>query len=408
VVVLARLDVGCARAPPNATNSLKKKILITLAVVLLLALAAFFFIVPAQVEKSMNAVLKPPPYRASERAVELHKKLVIADLHADSLLWGRDLLERGTRGHVDIPRLIEGNVALQAFTVVTKTPRSMNIESNDDSTDNITLLAIAQRWPFRTWNSLKERALYQADNLHKFVEGSGGKLVLIETSANLASYLERRKREPEITAGFLGIEGAHALDGDLGNIDVLFDAGFRMMAPTHFFDNDIGGSAHGVNKGGLTDKGREMIKRMEAKRMIVDLAHASPRTIDDVLAIATRPVVVSHTGVKGTCDNTRNLSDEHLKRIAATGGVIGIGYWDTATCGTDARAIGRAIRYTANLIGVEHVGLGSDYDGAIVAPFDTTGLVEITDALLAEGFTDTEIEVIMGGNVVRVLKQSLP
>jgi membrane dipeptidase len=389
-------------------NTLKKKILITLAVVLLLALAAFFFVVPAQVERSMNAVLKPPPYRASERAAELHKRLVIADLHADSLLWGRDLLERGTRGHVDIPRLIEGNVALQAFTVVTKSPRSLNIESNDDSKDNITLLALAQRWPFRTWSSLKERALHQADNLHRFAEGSGGKLVPIETGAGLSIYLERRNREPGITAGFLGIEGAHALDGNLANIDVLFDAGFRMMAPTHFFDNDIGGSAHGANKGGLTDKGREMIKRMEAKRMIVDLAHASPRTIDDVLAIATRPILVSHTGVKGTCDNNRNLSDEHLKRIAATGGVIGIGYWATATCGTDARAIGRAIRYTANLIGVEHVGLGSDYDGAITAPFDTTGLVEITDALIAEGFTDAEIEMIMGGNVIRVLEQSLP
>ena len=387
---------------------MKKKILIILAVVLLLALAAFFFVLPAQVDKSMNAVLRPPPYQASERALELHRRLIIADLHADSLLWGRDLLERGTHGHVDIPRLIEGNVALQAFTVVTKTPRSMNIESNDDSTDNITLLAVAQRWPSRTWSSLKERALYQADKLHKFAESSGGKLVMIETKANLASYLERRKREPGITAGFLGIEGAHALDADLANIDVLFDAGFRMMAPTHFFDNDIAGSAHGVNKGGLTDKGREMIKRMEAKRMIVDLAHASPRTIDDVLAIATRPVVVSHTGVKGTCDNTRNLSDEHLKRIAATGGVIGIGYWDTATCGTTARAIAQAIRYTANLIGAQHVGLGSDYDGAIAAPFDTTGLVEITDALLAEGFSDAEIEMIMGGNVVRVLTQALP
>ena len=392
----------------SADVRLKKKILITLAVILLLALAAFFFIVPARVEKSRNKVLESPPYRASGRAVELHKKLVIADLHADSLLWGRDLLERGTRGHVDIPRLIEGNVALQAFTVVTRTPRSQNIESNDDSTDNITLLAIAQRWPFRTWSSLKERALYQAGRLHGFADRSGGKLVLIETNADLSSYLERRKREPDITAGFLGIEGAHALEGDLANIDALFEAGFRMMAPTHFFDNDIGGSAHGANKGGLTDKGREMIKRMDAKSMIVDLAHASQKTIDDVLAIATRPVLVSHTGVKGTCDNTRNLSDEHLKRIAATGGVIGIGFWETATCGTDARAIARAIRYTSNLIGVDHVGLGSDYDGAIAAPFDTTGLVEITEALIAEGFTDAEIEMIMGGNVVRVLLQLLP
>ena len=181
-----------------------------------------------------------------------------------------------------------------------------------------------------------------------------------------------------------------------------------MMAPTHFFDNDIGGSAHGVAKGGLTDKGREMIRRMEAKKMIVDVAHASPRTIDDVLAIATRPVVVSHTGVKGTCDNTRNLSDDQLKAIAQTGGVIGIGFWDTAVCGTDAKAIAKALRYTADLVGVDHVALGSDNDGAVTAPFDITGVVEITDALMQEGFNDEDIAKIMGGNTLRVLKELLP
>jgi microsomal dipeptidase-like Zn-dependent dipeptidase len=385
-----------------------KKTLIILGVILLLALAVLFFVVPAQVDKRMNVTLNPPPYRASERAVELHKKLLIADLHADSLLWNRDLLERASRGHVDIPRLIDGNVALQAFTIVTKTPRNMNIESNDDKSDNVTLLAIAERWPLGAWSSLKERALYQARKLRDVAARSGGKFTLITTSVELSSYLDRRIQEPAITAGFLGVEGAQALDGDLANIDALFEAGIRMMAPTHFFDNDIGGSAHGVEKGGLTDKGKEMIRQMEARRMIVDVAHASSRTIDDVLAIATRPVVVSHTGVKGTCDNSRNLSDEHLKGIANTGGVIGIGYWDTAVCGTDARAIARAIRYTANLVGVEHVGLGSDYDGAIPAPFDTSGLVQITDALIEEGFNETEIGLIMGHNVLRLLLQNLP
>ena len=88
--------------------------------------------------------------------------------------------------------------------------------------------------------------------------------------------------------------------------------------------------------------------------------------------------------------------------------MIGIGYWDTAVCGTDAKAIARAIRYTANLVGVDHVGLGSDFDGAVVTPFDTTGLVQITEALLAEGFSDDEIGKIMGRNVLRVLIQNLP
>ncbi len=180
------------------------------------------------------------------------------------------------------------------------------------------------------------------------------------------------------------------------------------MAPTHFFDNEWGGSAHGTRKGGLTEEGRELIRRMEARGMIVDLAHASHATIDDVLAMTTRPVVVSHTGVRGTCDNTRNLGDEQLKRIAATGGVIGIGFWETATCGTDAAAIARAIRHAANVVGARHVALGSDFDGTVTTPFDATGVVTVTDALLASGFNEDEIALIMGGNVLRVLSETLP
>src|SRR6266567_350884 len=194
---------------------MKKKILITLAVILFVLLGAFFFVVPAQLEKRLNVSLNPPPYLASERAVELHKKLLVADLHADSLLWNRDLLDRGTRGHVDVPRLIEGNVALQSFTVVTKTPYvwKMNIERNDDTTDNITILAIAQRWPAAAWSSLTQRALYQARKLQDTAARSGGKFTLIRTAAELSSYLDRRITEPHISAGFLGIEGAQALDG---------------------------------------------------------------------------------------------------------------------------------------------------------------------------------------------------
>ena len=389
---------------------MKKKILITLVVILVILIGGFFFVLPGQLEKRLNVALNHPPYLASERATVLHKKLLVADLHADSLLWDRDLLDRASRGHVDVPRLIDGNVALQAFTVVTKTPYvwKMNIERNDDKTDNITILAIAERWPISTWSSLTERAIYQAGKLRDTAARSQGKLTLITTSAELSGYLDRRIKTPHITAGFLGIEGAQALDGNLDNIDRLFEAGFRMMAPTHFFDNDIGGSAHGVEKGGLTEKGKEMIRRMEAKKMIVDLAHASANTIEDVLAIATRPLFVSHTGVRGTCDNQRNLSDEQLKRIARTGGVIGIGYWDTAVCGRDATAIAKAIRYAAERVGVDHVGLGSDFDGAVTAPFDTSGLVRITEALIAKGFTDEEIGKIMGRNTLRLLIQNLP
>jgi membrane dipeptidase len=387
---------------------LRKKIGILLVVLLLLGAVAFFFVVPPLTDRRLNAVLSPPPYSASEKAQTLHRKLTIVDLHADTLLWQRDPLTRNSRGHVDIPRLVEGNVALQAFTIVTKTPRGLNIDSNNDKSDNITLLAVGQLWPRSTWTSLKERTLYQAFRLRDAAVRSNDQFVLIKTKADLANYLKRRSTEHGIVAGFLGVEGAHALEGDLNNIDLFFDSGIRMMAPTHFFDNDIGGSAHGLTKGGLTDKGKEMIRRMQAKNMIVDLAHASGPVINDVLAISTKPVFVSHTGVKGTCDNSRNLSDEQLKGIAKTGGVIGIGYWETAVCGRDAKAIARAIRYAAKVVGVEYVALGSDFDGAVTEPFDTTGLVQITDALIAEGFSDDEIQLIMGGNAIRVLMVSLP
>lgn len=391
---------------------MRKKILVAAGVIALVALAAFFFFVPGYVGRQMNVTINPSsdsaPYAASEQARELHRKLLVADLHADTLMWNRDLLERGSWGHVDLPRLIEGNVAVQAFTVVTKTPRGMNIEANSGDTDNITLLAIAERWPVSTWSNLTERALYQARRLQEAAARSNGKLTILRTRQDVSSFLERRKAEQGIVAGFLGIEGAQALSGDVNNLDRLYDADFRMIGMAHFFDNEMAGSAHGVEKHGLTDKGRELVKRMEAKGVFVDLAHAAPKVIDDVLAMATRPVIVSHTGVKGTCDNTRNLSDDQLRAIGRNGGVVGIGFWDTATCGRDAAAIAKAIRHAVGVMGVDYVALGSDYDGAITAPFDTTGVVQITDALLKEGFREDEIRKVMGENVIRALQSYLP
>jgi membrane dipeptidase len=384
----------------------RRSVQITLFV--LCIVVVFFLTIPRLVDENQNKVVKKPPYAASARALSLHQQLTIADLHADSLLWGRDLLERSSYGHVDIPRLADGNVALQVFSLPTKSPAGLNIESNGDKNDQIFWLAIVDRWPPATWNSLTERALYQARRLHQFARGSHGGFVVIKSATDLSSYLERRRLNGKLTAGLLSIEGAHALDGKLENLDVLYRAGYRMMSPSHFFDNDIGGSSAGVRKTGLADKGREWVRQMEARHMIVDLAHASAMTIDDVLAIANRPVVVSHTGVKGTCNNNRNLSDDQMRAVAAKGGLIGIGYWDTATCGTDARAIVKAMRYVSDRVGVEHVALGSDFDGATTAPFDTTGLVEITDAMLDAGYSEQEIRAIMGENVMKFLKENLP
>ncbi len=368
----------------------------------------FFFFAADATDRRVNTIVPRARPVVSEAAQRLHQRLLVADLHADTLLWARNLLDRSARGHVDVPRLREGNVALQAFTVVTKTPRNLNIESNDDRSDNVTLLAMAQRWPPATWFSLKERALYQARRLDTAAARSGGRLTVVRSRSELAAYLRRRRAEPGIIAGVLGLEGAHALEGDPANLDALFGAGFRMVGLVHFFDNELGGSAHGVGKGGLTAKGRDVVRRLEERWMLLDLAHASPGTIRDALAVATRPVVVSHTGVRGTCDNVRNLDDDALRGIARTGGLVGIGFWPTAVCGIGGPAVARAIRYAAGVAGIDHVALGSDFDGAVAEPFDATGIVEVTDALLAEGFTEAQVEQVMGGNVFRLLSEALP
>jgi microsomal dipeptidase-like Zn-dependent dipeptidase len=255
---------------------------------------------------------------------------------------------------------------------------------------------------------LLERALFQAERLHQLADDSQAGLVVIETKTDLRRYREARIEGRVEVAGILGVEGAHVLEGDLENLRRLFDAGVRIVAPTHFFDNAIGGSMHGVEKGGLSELGRAMIREMETRGMLLDLAHASSAVIEDALALSTRPVIVSHTGVRGTCDNNRNLSDAQIQAIAATGGVIGIGYWDTAVCGDDATAIARAIVYTAEQVGAEHVALGSDFDGAVPVPFDTTGLALIVDALLDRGMGESDIRRVMGENAARVFAEVLP
>ena len=349
-----------------------------------------------------------PPYAASARARELHLSLDVVDLHADSLLWGRDLLERGTQGQVDVPRLIEGNVAVQVLAVATKSPRHLNIERNDDRSDDLTLVALASGWPPATLRSLLARALHQARQAERLEARADGAFRLLRSNADLAAHLAARGADRSRTAGTLAIEGAHALDDDPANVDVLFEAGYRMMSPSHFFDNAFGGSAHGIEKGGLTAAGRQMAERMETLGMLVDVAHASAATIDDVLAMATRPVVASHSGVRGTADNARNLSDDHLRGIAATGGLVGIGFWDTATGGDDVASIVRAIAHAADVAGTEHVGLGSDFDGGVTVPIDATGLVQITDGLLALGWDEDAIGKVMGRNALRVLAEVLP
>lgn len=373
-------------------------------VLLLAALGAayFFFVAPARVDDRLNAVIAHDPYLVSDKARALHDTLIVADLHADTLLWMRDPAKRQDRGHTDAPRLIEGGVGLQVFTAVTKSPRGQNYEENAADTDQLTMLMVAQRWPFATWRSLFERALYQATRLER-LDGRAGEIEFVRTRNELRAALDAG-----VLAGVYGIEGAHPLEGDLAKLDRLYDAGLRVIGLQHFFDNELGGSLHGLSGAGLTDFGREVVAAAEEKSMIVDVAHSSEAVVRDVLAMTDRPVILSHTGLKGHCDSVRNVSDALVKEIAAKGGLIGVGFWDGAVCEPTLENIAAAIVYAVDLLGAEHVALGSDFDGSTTAPLDAAELPALTQALMDAGLDEETIRAVMGENAIRFFLENLP
>jgi len=385
---------------------MRKKIWIPATLIAAAALGFFGFL-PGYVEGSMNQIDGKPLIAVSDEAKELHQTLTIVDLHSDSLMWDRDITERASRGHMDLPRLQEGNVALQLFSSVTKTPKNQNYDGNGADSDNITLLTIAQLQPLKTWSSLAERSLYHAQKRDDAVVASAGTIKAVDTAGQLDALLTARQRDKRAVGAMLTIEGLQNLEGKVANLDRLYDAGFRMAGLTHFFDNELAGSMHGLKKGGLTPFGRDIVRRMESKGMIIDIAHLSHAGVAELLAMATRPVVSSHGGVQATCKVNRNLTDDEVRGVAKTGGVIGIGYWDGALCSTDPRAAAKAMKHVRDLVGIQFVALGSDYDGATTVRFDTSQLVQVTQALMDEGFTAAEIRAVMGENALRVIRAGL-
>ena len=383
---------------------MRKAIKIILLVLVLLALV-FFLFVPQYIDRSKNKSTIKGPF---EKISWYDSIPFVADLHCDALLWNRNLLKEHTFGHVDLPRMQKGNMAFQVFTIVSKVPSGINIEQNDDRSDQIGLLSFAQLQPPANWFSVKNRALYQAKALNDFAERSEGKFRVIKSKADLKTFLFDRAVDRTLSSGMLGLEGAHCLENDLSNLDEFYKAGIRYIGLAHFFDNEWAGSAHGMKKGGLTPKGIQLLRRMEEMGIAVDLAHSSQNTIEDVFKHFEGAILVSHTGVRGLCDNQRNLTDEQLIKIGERNGLVGVGLWETAVCGTDAASTAKTIKYVAEKIGVEKVALGSDWDGAFEMHFDVTGTPLIVTELLKLGFSRDDIEKVMGGNIRDFFLRNLP
>lgn len=376
--------------------------------VIVVAVGGFLWLAPARIERATNQVAAHENYAVRSEAAQLHQSLFVADLHTDSLLWKRNLLQYSDIGHVDLPRLQVGNVALQVFSATTKSPAGQNYDENAADSDRITLLAVSNLWPPATWSSLYERARYQLDKLKHFIAASDGAMRLILAKSDLRSLIDARATGNQVVGAMYLIEGAHPLEGDIENLDRLFGQGLRIVGLTHFFDNELGGSLHGESGAGLSDFGREVVRRADELKLIIDIAHASPQMVRDVLEMTQRPVILSHGGVKGVCDTARNLDDDLMIEIAAQGGLLGIGYWDGAVCDISPEGIVDSIRYAIDLVGTEHVALGSDFDGATTVMLDTSELAALTQVMIDRDFTEDEIRKVMGDNTREFFLSWLP
>lgn len=373
----------------------------------------------------------------SDTQLVAHQRLFIADMHADTLLWGRDFRERGTRGHVDVPRLREGNVRLQVLTLVTKTPLGDGEEHpiRDTSMDTTALLSLVRGHRPQNWFSTRARALAQIEAFRDGVaKEPTGEVIFVRDVTSLRELMTRwRKDGAAAPVGLmLGVEGAHWF-GEAGanELDVMIDElegrGVKMVAPTHRFDNGLSGASEGAEQSGLTELGREVLRRMDARGFLIDLAHISPKGMDQALKLLKGPVVISHTGVWATTPRHRNLRPEEIRELARHGGVIGIGYWPQAVGkanldydGNYLDAIGdafesalKALKEIKDIKGFDpyaHLGLGSDFDGAVFVPFDTARLRLLTADLMnrrdeagAPLFPEEKLRLIYGLNFCRVL-----
>lgn len=425
------------------------------------------------IDRYVNRVYTPGDApTATPEARELHESLFIADLHADTMLWDRDLLTQSPYGHVDLPRLSEGNVALQVFAVVTQTPRLgpapedarlTNPESDGclshEGLNFSGWLQVAQLRPLDVWFDLRKRALYQVARLKRFIEESQERhraepnapyLRLILTAGDLEQLIVDRLNGEPVVGAMLAVEGAHWIGGEGVAVEAgvleLFEAGVRMLAPTHRFNNTLGASSEGCDQlSGLTDEGRAFLDAAEAAGIVLDLAHASDKGIAEASAGRTTPIVVSHTGVRGLCEASRsaetcvyerNMRDEEIQAVARTGGVVAVGYWPEAV-GRGMVRVARAFHAAHAALSApdfvaemrrtnpayepfDHIALGSDFDGAVHTPFHVGDLGLLTASLTASVPPDqAEAEAlppldedtlrrIYGANACRVLALRLP
>ena len=331
----------------------------------------------------------------------------------------RSFLERSDRGHLDLPRALEGGLAGGFFAIFT---------ANHDRTRVIKPMVgpDGKEVPGGRTVDLPPRldrrhalsfTLSVMSDLFRVERSARGRLKVVRTGAEL-----RRCLADGVFAVILHIEGVEALDTRLETLDVLYEAGLRSLGPVWSRPNAFG---HGVpfdfprgpdTGPGLTGPGKRLVKACNRMGILVDLSHLNEKGFWDVARISDAPLVATHSCAWALCPSPRNLTDQQLDAIKGSGGMVGINF-HTGFLRADGRTdpptslteIVRHARYVADRIGVEHVGLGSDFDGAHMPDDlqDVTGLPRLLDALRAAGFGDSELRRIAWENWARVVESTL-
>jgi membrane dipeptidase len=370
----------------------------------------------------------------AERARKLHFSSIVLDTHDDTTQRffspSYDLGKRNPDGHVDIPRMREGGMNAIFFSIWIDA-RIMG-------------------------PTAVEKALDQIDAVHENVRRYSNDLVFCRTAEEVRGAHEQGK-----IAVLMGVEGGHMMGNDIRVLRIFGDLGVRYMTLAHFYNDEwADSSTDKPAHNGLTDFGKQVVREMNRQGIMVDISHVSDKTFYDALEVSKAPLIASHSSCRALCNHVRNMSDQMIKDLAAKGGVIQINYeksfldqaykdaYDKATngagvvaalsqavkkCGGDSECARRAetafeqeltaegklphvswekiiehIDHVVKLVGPDHVGLGSDFDGASMPDGmeDCSHLPEITEALMRKGYSDENIRKILGGNLLRVMEAS--
>jgi membrane dipeptidase len=294
----------------------------------------------------------------------------------------RSLGERSTVGHLDLPRMLEGKVDCQVFAVYI---------------------------PPIFHDARVKRVIQMIDVFFSEIEKNSKMITFNRTYESIIKTQSEHK-----IAAVLSVEGGEALQGDLGVLRILYKLGVRLLTLTHSIRNKLGDGCNESSKSGLTQFGIQVVQEMNKLGMIVDVSHINEEGFWDVINISKDPVIASHSNSRAICNHERNLTDDQIRAIAKKGGVIGVTFVRNFLTSKPEEAsmetVLSHIDHIKELVGVKHIGIGSDYDGMGPGPrgLEHVGKVtNITKGLIMRGYSNDEIEKVLGGNFLRIFKQIL-